>query len=262
MEANSAPQMTFKPDSPYDPVLTGNIMTQGTDAALMKATSNPDSGLSAQLKSIRLASGVTHGEISLPESAPLTYPALDKAAIAAMDGHQLPEQKQSALKSSGAFVASYLDRRGQASYAGMNPHSALAQAAPPPEKKFASRFSDPNHPANSGTILGLLTGGRFDPKADKRGRKAQRRARREGRTLSPEEIYNAKMGRAPRRKQGIIRRVLQKNVLYLIVTNLPTESEMVEIRQELERVKSEQGHGGGVPSYGPQAGGRQASYRG
>lgn len=260
--------MTFKPDSPYDPVLQSNIIIQGTDAALMKATSNPDSALRQKLKSLRLTSGVTKGELSLPESAPLIYSALDNAAAQALDaGQELPEHKQSALKSSGALVASYLDRRAQASYAGLHPESALGRMAPPAEKKFASRFSDPNHPANSGTILGLLTGGRFDPAADKRGRRAQRRARREGRTLSPEELYSAKMGRAPRRKQGIIHRVLQKNVLYLIVTNLPTESEMAEIRQEMERVKSETSPGGsGYGSYGqgghPGYGGRQASYTG
>jgi hypothetical protein len=242
--------MTFKPDSPYDPVLQSNIITQGTDAGLIKATSTPDNALRQKLKSLRLASGVTKGELSLPESAPLVYPALDKAAVDAIDaGQVLPEHKQSGLKSS--FVASYFDRRAQASYAGLHPGSALARAAPPPEKQFASRFSDPNHPANSGTILGLLTGGKFDPAADKRGRKAQRRARKEGRILSQEELYNAKMGRAPTRKQGIIKRVLQKDVLYLIVTNLPSESEMAEIRQELERVKNETSHGGnGIWSYG------------
>jgi hypothetical protein len=255
--------MTFKPDSPYDPVLQSNITTQGTDAALIKAISNPDNALRQKLKSLRLASGVTQGELSLPESAPLVYPALDKAAVDTINaGQVLPEHKQSGLKSS--FVASYFDRRAQANYAGLHPSSALARAAPPPEKQFASRFSNPNHPANSGTILGLLTGGNFDPAADKRGRKAQRRARREGRTLSPEELYNAKMGRAPTRKQGIIRRVLQKDVLYLIVTNLPSESEMAEIRQELERVKNETSPGGnGMWSYGqgqhPGYGGGQAS---
>src|SRR5689334_8135284 len=131
--------------------------------------------------------------MSLPESAPLIYPALDAAAAAAVSNDTaLPEKKQNKLKSSQEFIASYLDRRAQAAYAGQHPDSKLV--SPPSEKKFASRFSDPNHPANSGTILGLLTGGNFDPAAKKRGRRAERRARRRGEHLSVTDVHNAEMG--------------------------------------------------------------------
>lgn len=233
--------MTFKPDNPHDPMLGMDVSgLRATDQALVKATSIPDSELRQKLKNIRLTSGVIKGEISLPESAPLIYPALDAAAQAALNNPsssgQLSEQQQSALRSSAAFMSNYLDRRAQASYASMHPNSKLA--TPPPEKKFASRFSDPNHPANSGTILGLLTGGHFDPKAKNRGRKAQRRARRRGYELSEADVKNAEMGRLPRRRQGVVRRVLHKDVLYLTVVNLPSEGEMREILQELEGLKS------------------------
>ena len=222
--------MTFKPDSPYSPVMS--IDTASTSDAMYKSISIPESATRQKLKQIRLTSGVTKGELSLPEAAPLVFPALDAAATTEQ---QLPEGKQNALKSSGAFIASYLDRRAQASYAGMNPNSKLA--VPPSDKKFTSRFSDPNHPANSGTLLGLLTGGNFDPRAKKRGRKAQRRARKRGEQLSAHDIKEAEMGRLPRRKKGIIRRVLQKDVLYLIIANMPSESEMREYRQQLELQK-------------------------
>jgi hypothetical protein len=228
--------MAFKPDSPNDPVVTYDISS--TTAALTKSLSTPESEMKQRLKALRLTSGTTTGEMSLPESAPLVYPALDAAAAAAEEGDgQLSEQKQSALKASGSFIATYLDRRAQAEYAGMNPHSKLAAAAPPPQKKFASRFSDPNHPANSGTLLGLLTGGNFDPKAKKRAHRAQRRAQREGRVLTETEIRNAEMGRL--RRTGPIRRLLQKNVLYLIITNLPSDSELMEMNQMMERMKSQ-----------------------
>ncbi|OAL33241.1 hypothetical protein AYO20_07558 [Fonsecaea nubica] len=238
--------MTFKPDNPHDPVIGMDLTNLGlkssTDQALVKATSIPDSELKQALAKIRLTSGVSRGELSLPESAPLVYPALDAAAQAALDSaggtsgtteSLLPESTKDKVHSSSGFLASYLDRRAQASYAGMHPDSRLVM--PPPEKKFASRFSDPNHPANSGTILGLLTGGHFDPKAKRRGRRAQRQARRRGYELSETDVRNAEMGRLPRRRKGVIRRVLHKNILYLTVVNLPTESEMRENMQELER---------------------------
>ncbi|KIX07771.1 uncharacterized protein Z518_02425 [Rhinocladiella mackenziei CBS 650.93] len=231
--------MTFKPANPHDPVLDIDISgLRSTDEALVQATSIPDSELRQNLKKLRLTSGVTKGEMSLPESAPLIFPALDTAAQAVLDGSgELPEKKTNALQASAGFLASYLDRRAQASYAGMYPDSKLVM--PPPEKKFASRFADPNHPANSGTIVGLLTGGKFDPKAKKRGIRAQRRARRRGYELSEIDIRNAEMGRLPRRKKGgVIRRVLHKDVLYLTVVNLPSDREMKEIMQALERAKS------------------------
>ncbi|EXJ87459.1 hypothetical protein A1O3_04419 [Capronia epimyces CBS 606.96] len=225
--------MTFKPDSPHEPIIGMDV--RSVDQALAKATSNPESEMRQKLKTLRLSSGATKGEMSLPESAPLIYPALE----AALDRPaEMTPAKQNALKSSTGFVASYLDRRAQAAYAGMYPDSKLALAVPPPDKKFASRFSDPNHPANSGSLLALLTGGKFDPKAKKRGRRAQRRARRRGYELSEADIKNAEMGRLPRRRQGVIRRVLQQHVLYLTIVNLPTESEMKEMLQELDRKSS------------------------
>lgn len=234
--------MTFKPDNPHKPVLNLDVRNlDSSNQALLKATSTPESEIRGKLKQIRLTSGTTKGELSLPEAAPLIYPAVDAVARAALEAEgsigAVPQEKeQNAFKSAGAFMATYLDRRAQANYAGMNPMSKLA--TPPAEKKFASRFSDPNHPANSGTILGLLTGGKFDPKARRRGERAQRRAHRRGYHLSETDVKNAEMGRLPRRKKGIIGRVLHKDILYLTVVNLPSESEMKEMAQEWERLNA------------------------
>ena len=237
--------MTFKPDDPHRPFLDIDVRSgglQSSDQALLKATSNSDSDVRRQLNKMRLTSGKTKGEMSLPESAPLVYPALDAAAQTALEnGTEAPEKEQNAFKSAGAFMATYLDRRAQASYAGQNPAAKLASVSPPPQeqKKFASRFSDPNHPANSGTVLGLLTGGKFDPKAKSRGMRAQRRAHRRGYELSEADVKNAEMGRLAPRRKGVIRRVLQKDVLYLTIVNLPSESEMKEMLQEYERLKQQ-----------------------
>jgi hypothetical protein len=229
--------MTFKPERPTERYFNANI-NDATSAALTKSITPPTSSLNANLRNLRLSSGVSKGEMSLPKSAPLIYPALDVAAAnAASTDQALPEKKQSVLKSSGNFIAEYLDRRAQAEYAGANPNSKLT--GPPPSKQFASRYSDPNHPANSGTILGLLTGGHFDPKARRRGRRAERRARRRGVPLTEADIKNAEMGRRPMGRQGLIKRVLQKNVLYLMIANLPTAQEMDGVRRELEREDAE-----------------------
>lgn len=234
--------MTFKPDAPNQPVMSVDVNTGGvgsTDQALAKALSTPESSMGQKFKNLRLTSGTTQGEWSLPESAPLVYPALDAAAAAAADGSAPPARKQNALKSSGKFIADYMDRRAQATYAGTNPDSRLAHAAPPPQKPFASRFADPNHPVNSGSIVALLTGGNVDLSKRRRTRRAQRKAGRRGEQLSEQDIKNAQMGRAPRRK-GLIGRVLQQDVLYLTIVNMPSESEMREIMQELDRKKSQQ----------------------
>ena len=238
--------MTYKPDAA--PVF--GVDVTASDQALAKTLSEPDSELRQKLKNIRLTSGAAKGEMSLPESAPLIYPALDAVLT--------DEQKASKLKSSTAFMGDYFDRRAHAEYSAVNPTSKLA--VPPSEKAFASRYSDPNHPANSGTIWGLVTGGRFDPVAEKRGRRAQRRAGRRGIVLTEEEMNNAKMGRRlkPERggRGGIIstqaRKVLTKNVLYLTIVNLPSEGEMREIRDEMERVKSKDGQGMGRTESGGQ----------
>lgn len=229
--------MAFKPDDPHKPVLNLDVRAQdSSDQALLKATS-----ASGKMDKLRISSGKTKGEFALPEAAPLIYPAVDAAAKSALDadngtGAAPTEKQQNAFKSAGAFMATYLDRRAQANYAGTTPDSKLVV---PQEKKFASRYSDPNHPANSGTILGLLTGGKFDPKARRRGQRAQRNARWRGHELSEADVQNAEMGRLPGRRKGLIRRVLHKNVLYLTIVNLPSESEMKELAQQWETLKGQ-----------------------
>lgn len=41
-----------------------------------------------------------------------------------------------------------------------HPDSILATSVPTP--KFTSRYADPNHPASSGDLVALITGGRLD----------------------------------------------------------------------------------------------------
>ncbi|KAK9489557.1 hypothetical protein V1508DRAFT_327360, partial [Lipomyces doorenjongii] len=136
--------MTYKPDqsAPHEVVDISQTVQQTRAPASSTAKEH--------LKNLRLSSGKTYGEVELPESAPLIFPALDS----------LTSQEHNKLKRSQKFIADYFDRRAQATYAAQNPGSSLAV---PIDSQFASRYSDPNHPANSGSLIALVTGGKVDP---------------------------------------------------------------------------------------------------
>lgn len=98
--------MTYKPEqrSSYERVDISQTIT--------KTLTPSTSATREHLKNLRKSSGQTHGEIEMPEAAPLVFPALDQ--LAATTGDE--EQKQNALKKSKKFVADYFDRRAQAEY--------------------------------------------------------------------------------------------------------------------------------------------------
>ncbi|ROW11876.1 hypothetical protein VPNG_05023 [Cytospora leucostoma] len=217
--------------------------------------SKPDSELTKTkkgLQNIRLFSGKTYGEIELPEAAELVYPALDRAAQADLEqegrGKSAEDEKiMDKWKGAGKWVQDYLDRKAQASWEAEHQGSALTvpSSARP---GFASRYSDPNHPANSGSLISLLTGGAVNPGARRQERRAAKWAGRDARREYRDQRRMAR-GKAPRgprqtrlkpngkrRKSGIIKKILQQDVLYLLIVNLPTEEEVQESVANLERV--------------------------
>jgi hypothetical protein len=103
------------------------------------------------------SSGKTYGDFSFPDAAPLVFPALDE--LAAATGEDAEKQK-GRLRRIGNFADNYMDRRAQAKYQGENPDSLLSQG---PKPKFTSRYADLNHPASSGHIVSLVTGGKINP---------------------------------------------------------------------------------------------------
>jgi hypothetical protein len=184
--------MTYKPDSTATHASVD--ITQTISSSLTPASSN----MRQTFKNLRLSSGKTYGELELPEAAPLIFPALESIAS---DHTEEGVKKQNKLKSSQKFVADYFDRRAQAQYAVENPGSKLAATGQEP--KFASRYADPNHPANSGSLVALLTGGAINPQRRRNGRrvaKRERRAVRRGQEVTP----------ATGKKEGIVRRILKK----------------------------------------------------
>ena len=67
-----------------------------------------------QLNSMRSSSGKTYGELEMPEAAPLVFPDLDAVAAA----NEADGKKKISIKAKGAFIATYMDKRAQASYVG------------------------------------------------------------------------------------------------------------------------------------------------
>jgi hypothetical protein len=95
--------MTYKPDkeSSGEPVMVSSIIG--------KTITPANSKFKEQLKLLTLTSGVTKGEMELPEAAPLIYPALD-------DVLEEGGEKKNAFARSSDFAAKYLDRRAHAKY--------------------------------------------------------------------------------------------------------------------------------------------------
>ncbi|KIW72864.1 hypothetical protein PV04_01028 [Phialophora macrospora] len=171
-------------------------------------------------------------EVELPESAPLIFPELD----ALSDG-----EKENVFKRTGKNLGDYFDRRAQAKFEKQNPGSRLNVYQ---ERQFASRFSDPNHPANSGSLVALLSGGKIDTteadraKAERRARKRQYKdMRRLGRGREPR--YDP-LGLNKRAPKGGIKGLMKSDVLYLMIVNYPSDGELREAAQALESFEAEQ----------------------
>ncbi|KAJ4414356.1 hypothetical protein N0V82_007964 [Gnomoniopsis sp. IMI 355080] len=210
--------------------------------------SNPDpemSRLKKGMKDIRLVSGKTYTEVELPEAAALVYPDLDRAVEKEMqqEGKTKKTSTKDKFKGAGAWVQDYMDRKAQATFEKEHQGSSLAVPSSS-RKEFSSRFSDPNHPANSGSLLSLVTGGTINT-----GSKQEKRAlRQDRRALKREQKNQRRMarGRAPRgprrgrrqkgQRKGVIKRIMQKDVLYLLIINLPTEQEVQQSVASLERI--------------------------
>lgn len=219
----------FKPRGLYCLILTYKPETSTSHASvnITQAISNydsaADSGFKQGLRNIRLSSGKTYGEIEMPEAAPLIFPALDALQDSTTAAS---EQKSNKLKSSQKFVADYFDRRAQAKWEYENPQSSLASAVPK-EKQFASRYSDPNHAASSGSLVSLITGGALDLKGrrdQRRAGKRIRKARRRGYEINPQ---------TGKKREGLVKRMLKKDVLYMMIVNLPSEEELAAGKQSV-----------------------------
>ncbi|KAK7978677.1 hypothetical protein PG988_006167 [Apiospora saccharicola] len=201
--------MTWKPSRANEMLTMAEF---NMDSAVAKA-----SGRRSRFES---SSGASSFE--WPETAPLAFPTLDELADSGEGGEA---KKQSAIKRGGNFVGQYMDKRARAEWAGKNPESSMANAAG--KETFASRYSDPNHPASSGDPIALLTGGFIQSplgrgrgggggggllggragggRADSRGELLGGRRGRSGRSDAGESSEGGRLGGSRRGGGGLLR---------------------------------------------------------
>jgi len=263
--------MTFKPDPPTD--TQSNNPLGGLTAAVGGLVSHQEldinqsiakyymsdsvTGMKKNMQNLRLTSGKTHGELAMPEAAPLIYPTLEEVANAVAQGRKGEEQakKESSFKRSGkctdivwiyfvayannlTVVADYFDRRAQAKYAAENPNSSLNSSEGP---QFASKLADPTYNTQGGGIIGSLSGGRIG--GGRRNRRAERRTGKGHERMIHSLLHgpaNApKPGQSGYQPQGV-KRLMQQDVLYLTIVNMPTDDELqmaVATMQSIQNTK-------------------------
>jgi hypothetical protein len=146
------------------------------------------------------------------------------------------QQKQNAVKQFGSFMGEYMDRRGQAKFDAAHEDSKLANQHP--DHNFASRYSNPNHPASQGGLVGTLSGGKVQYTGP-----LQRVTDRRNKIRSNLGISRTagKEGRTQRRNQRPIRKFLTPDALYLMVANYPSKEQQAEVLDALEEAKQADG---------------------
>ncbi|KAH7251305.1 hypothetical protein BKA59DRAFT_435141 [Fusarium tricinctum] len=179
-----------------------------------------DSGISNKFKK---SHGKTYGDFALPESAPLIFPTLD--VLAAADNEESVGFKQS-LGNKKSYIQEYYDKRSQAQFAHNRPDNLLANQQEAPQ--FKSRYADPSHPSNNGSVISLITGGYINPNRLRQGANGPAskqeqggRANKPGLPLPFKPVHATK------------KFLFNKDVLYLMVVNLPTEEELNEAKAAL-----------------------------
>ncbi|KAB8226310.1 hypothetical protein BDV33DRAFT_226825 [Aspergillus novoparasiticus] len=206
--------------------------------------SNPDPNMSKfkkGLKNVRLVSGKTHGELKLPEVAALLYPHLDRAAAEAAQGETGMRDK---LKHAGEWVNDYLDRRAHAHCEAQHPGTALAVPSDK-RKPLKSRFNDPKHPANSGSLISLLTGGHVPvPGIDKMLDMTIEQSGIKRLVRGQPASHPPNAGLSQSSIERVINKKLHEDVLYLLIVNLPSKEEVQESVTQLEHLMKQAGTNG------------------
>ncbi|KAJ5835969.1 hypothetical protein N7447_001995 [Penicillium robsamsonii] len=196
--------------------------------------SNPDinrSNFGKKLDNIRVESGETSSELELPETASLIYPQLDRIIA----GGYIEEQSQGILekfKDAGEWVNDYMDRRAMVFYEAKHPGSPMV--VPSEQRKpMKSRFNDPDHPVNSGSIISLVTGGLVPlPGPGKLLAKWNKALGANHLLGKPADSQDGRL--VPSTGRNHLKKVFLKNVLYLAVVNLPTEEEAEKSKAQFE----------------------------
>ncbi|KAI8276800.1 hypothetical protein K4K56_000922 [Colletotrichum sp. SAR 10_98] len=90
------------------------------------------------------------------DPAPLLFPAASELVLAQGGGGR---KKKNGLDRAEIWLDDYMDKRAQVEWINENPGLSAAKALP--KADFKSRYADPTHPAASGDVVALVTGGRW-----------------------------------------------------------------------------------------------------
>ncbi|KAJ5907622.1 hypothetical protein N7495_000304 [Penicillium taxi] len=176
-----------------------------------------------KVEKIRVKSGETNSVLELPEVAPLVYPDLDRIAL---DGCKSEKTQKivEKFKGAGKWVSDYMDRRAMVFFEAKHPETPLV--VPTHQRKpMKSRFNDPDHPANSGSIISLVTGGLVPVPGP--GKILAQRNELLGINRLLGQHSNPDDGRLiPSTGKHYVKKIFQKDVLYLTIVNLPTDEQM------------------------------------
>jgi hypothetical protein len=232
--------MTWAPDKPDDLVMGVDTADPTTTALLKDSTTT--SSTKQLLRRLRTSSGTTT-EAQIPECAPLIHPVLDVALTSSA-----VSANGNVLKQNSTIINDYLDRRSRSTFASENPKSKITAAMPDQSANtYVNRFANPDHPVNNGSVFALLTGGTFDPIGYSRVSRAEAAAKKQGQEpLTETERHDALMGRkvrgrvtgTPSKEIPLLGKMLKKDVLYLVVVNLPTDEEVQEVTERLRAAKA------------------------
>ncbi|EQB54386.1 hypothetical protein CGLO_05799 [Colletotrichum gloeosporioides Cg-14] len=128
-----------------------------------KVSSEPNSSENEKLGRIKKLLGErlkSHDHIlDWSDPAPLVFPAPNELVLVeGRDG----QKKKNGLDRAEIWLDDYMDKRAQVEWVNENPELSAAKALPKAE--FKSRYADPTHPAASGDVVALVTGGRWQYK--------------------------------------------------------------------------------------------------
>jgi hypothetical protein len=104
----------------------------------------------------------SRGTLGWVKPAPLIFPSLEETVRGQEENGK---GKKNIADRAGRWIDEYMDKRAQAKWIEANHDLPMATSLPEPG--FQSRYADPNHPASSGDIVALVTGGRWQYKDTK-----------------------------------------------------------------------------------------------
>ena len=114
--------MSFRPnDVPKGDVSVSSVDT--SNAAALKWLDPSKTGIRMKAANFRTSSGVTRGELELPETAPLIYPDTGYAEISQSKNEEKP---RGSMSSNRKVAQAYFDKRAQAKYVSLPSNILIA----------------------------------------------------------------------------------------------------------------------------------------